>query len=51
MVLSHNPFLMCAVSDLLWSERIRRPNPEERIARPSHSLGFALLAAATVLLA
>lgn len=49
MLLSHQLLLMVAVAVVLWSERIRGPNPAERVAHPAQA--GALLALAAVVAA
>jgi len=47
MALSHSVVLMAGVTAVLWSERLRGPNPGERAARPVQAA--ALLAVASAL--
>jgi predicted metal-binding membrane protein len=46
MLLSHQALLMAAVAAVLWSERIRGPNPAERVAHPAQAGALLALAAA-----
>ncbi len=47
MLLSHQLLLMAAIAVALWSERLRGPNPEERVAHPAQAGALLALAAAT----
>lgn len=46
MLLSHQLLLMAAIAVVLWSERIRGPNPAERVAHPAQAGALLALAAA-----
>jgi predicted metal-binding membrane protein len=46
MLLSHQLLLMATVAVVLWSERIRGPNPAERVAHPAQAGALLALAAA-----
>lgn len=51
MVLSHSLVLMLGVTAVLWSERLRGPNPAERVAHPVQAAALLVLAVATVAVA
>lgn len=46
MLLSHQLLLMAAIAVVLWSERLRGPNPAERVAHPAQASALLALAAA-----
>lgn len=46
MLLSHQLLLMVATALVLWSERLRGPNPAERVAHPVQAVALLAIAAA-----
>jgi predicted metal-binding membrane protein len=46
MLLSHQLLLMAAIAVVLWSERVRGPNPAERVAHPAQAGALLALAGA-----
>lgn len=51
MLLSHSLVLMAGVTAVLWSERVRGPNPGERVAHPAQAVALLVVATATVVAA
>ncbi|MFW5473198.1 DUF2182 domain-containing protein [Knoellia sp. CPCC 206450] len=50
MALSHSVVLMAGVTAVLWSERLRGPNPGERAAHPAQAAALFAMAAGVVAL-
>ena len=51
MLLSHSLVLMAGVAAVLWSERLRGPNPAERVAHPAQAVALLVVALASVVTA
>ncbi|GAA4115981.1 hypothetical protein GCM10022415_12740 [Knoellia locipacati] len=51
MLLSHGVLLMLGVTLVLWSERVRGPNPADRPARPAQAAALLALAATVLAVA